>query len=264
MGVLNITSDSFFDGGQFLDVKQAVHHAEKMVEQGADILDIGASSSRPGSTPVPEDLELERIREVVTAVRQSLRGTLISVDTFRASVAREAVSCGAHLINDISAGDDDHNMIPVVGELGTPYIAMHKKGKTESMQKNPQYTDVVGEVMHYFEQKLIAFRTAGIQDVMLDPGFGFGKTLEHNYQLMRAIPALMEVLGCPLLVGISRKSMITRLLDVNPSEALNGTTSLNTIALLNGASVIRVHDVSEAVQVRAIVAAVQSPSTLSN
>jgi len=246
MGILNVTPDSFSDGGKYDSLDKAVIQAEKMQSEGADILDIGGYSSRPGADEVSLLQELGR---VVPVVRKVARNTdvVISVDTFRSEVAEAAVEAGAHIVNDISAGDDDAKMLATVARLGVPYIAMHKKGLPKTMQDNPEYGDVVAEVYSYLEAKIKECTAAGIEDVIIDLGYGFGKTLEHNYELLKNL-SKFEELGVPILTGVSRKSMIFRALDINASEALNGTTFLHAFALQGGSNILRVHDVKEAVE----------------
>lgn len=246
MGIINATPDSFHAASR-ADVDRALYLADKMLTDGASILDIGGQSSRPGSEQGSAEEETGRVLPVITAVHQRFPEVLISVDTWRASVAREAVACGASLVNDIGAGLLDEAMLPTVASLGMPYIAMHMQGKPATMQQAPHYTDVAAEVTHFLSQRLHAAHHAGIADVILDPGFGFGKSTAHNYTLLRELGRL-TALGAPVLAGLSRKRMINTVLGTTPEEALNGTTSLNTIALLNGASLLRVHDVKEAVQ----------------
>lgn len=246
MGIINATPDSFHAASR-ADVDRALLLAERMLEEGASILDIGGQSSRPGSGSGSAEEESARVLPVVTAVHQRFPEALISVDTWRSSVARDAVECGASLVNDIGAGLLDESMLPTVAALGVPYIAMHMQGTPATMQQAPHYTDVAQEVTHFLSQRLNAAHQAGIADVILDPGFGFGKTTAHNYTLLRELGRLTS-LGVPVLAGLSRKRMINAVLGTTPEEALNGTTSLNTIALLNGASLLRVHDVKEAVQ----------------
>lgn len=253
MGILNATTDSFYGASRHTSVEEAVSKAREMAEQGASVIDVGGSSSRPGSVPAPLDLELKRVIPVIKAIRSEMPELLISVDTFRARVAEKAFEAGADIVNDISAGEDDADMLPTVGNLNMPYIAMHKKGSTADMQLEPEYQNVTVEVCQYFEQKLAILDKFGVRDVILDPGFGFGKTLSHNYQLLRELPVLKSLFNCPLLVGVSRKSMVTRLLGVTPEEALTGTTALHTLALLNGASILRVHDVKEAREVIVVI-----------
>jgi dihydropteroate synthase len=246
MGIINATADSFHAASR-ADVDRALHLADRMLTDGASILDIGGQSSRPGSEQGSAEEEAARVLPVITAVRQRFPEVLISVDTWRASVAREAVACGASLVNDIGAGLLDEAMLHTVASLGVPYIAMHMQGTPAIMQQAPHYTDVAAEVTHFLSQRLQAAHHAGIADVILDPGFGFGKSTAHNYTLLRELGRL-TALGVPVLAGLSRKRMINAVLGTTPEDALNGTTSLNTIALLNGASLLRVHDVKEAVQ----------------
>jgi len=249
MAILNITGDSFYDGGHYNNVNQALYRAEDCIKKGAKILDVGGASSRPGAKEVSVDEELSRVLPVVQAISSKLPNAVISIDTYRAQVAREAINSGAHIVNDISAGEDDVDMIATVADLGVPYIAMHKQGKPQNMQDNPTYTNVVEDVVTYFRGRLEVYQKAGIKDVILDPGFGFGKSVEHNYSLLNQLGVFRSLFPNPLLVGVSRKSMINRVLGTKPEEALNGTTALHAIALMNGAQILRVHDVEEAVQV---------------
>ena len=246
MGILNVTPDSFSDGGKYRSVDAALLQAKKMIAEGVDIIDVGGYSSRPGAAEVSIHEELDRVIPVLERLSIEL-DVVLSIDTFRAVVAKQAIEAGAHIVNDISAGDDDVTMIPTVAELGVPYIAMHKKGLPQSMQDNPQYGDVVAEVYDYLKQKKKQCVDAGIHDVILDLGHGFGKTLEHNYELLRRLTEFQEI-GAPILTGVSRKSMVFRALGVNASEALNGTTFLHAYALQGGSSILRVHDVKEAVE----------------
>jgi len=249
MAILNITGDSFYDGGHYNNVNQALYRAEDCIKKGAKILDVGGASSRPGAKEVSVDEELSRVLPVVQAISSKLPNAVISIDTYRAQVAREAINSGAHIVNDISAGEDDVDMIAAVADLGVPYIAMHKQGKPQNMQDNPTYTNVVEDVVTYFRGRLEVYKEAGIKDVIFDPGFGFGKSVEHNYSLLNQLGVFKSLFPNPLLVGVSRKSMINRVLGTKPEEALNGTTALHAIALMNGAQILRVHDVEEAVQV---------------
>ena len=246
MGILNVTPDSFSDGGKYRSVDAALLQAKKMIAEGVDIIDVGGYSSRPGAAEVSIHEELDRVIPVLERLSIELDAVL-SIDTFRAVVAKQAIEAGAHIVNDISAGDDDVAMIPTVAELGVPYIAMHKKGLPQSMQDNPQYGDVVAEVYDYLKQKKKQCVDAGIHDVILDLGYGFGKTLEHNYELLRRLTEFQKI-GAPILTGVSRKSMVFRPLGINASEALNGTTFLHAYALQGGSSILRVHDVKEAVE----------------
>ncbi len=247
MGILNVTPDSFYDGGKFYSEDSLLPQVEKMLLEGAAIIDIGGYSSRPGATHISEKEELSRVIPAIEQIIKELPNTLISIDTFRAEVAQQAVQSGASLVNDISSGDDDLQMLQTVAKLGVPYIAMHKKGSPQTMQHNPTYQDVTVEVLDYFIKKVKQCTDAGIVDIILDPGFGFGKTIEHNYSLLKNLEAF-KMLDCPMLVGVSRKGMIKNLLNISSEEALNGTTVLNTIALTKGAHILRVHDVKEAVE----------------
>ena len=253
MGILNATPDSFHADSR-VDVDAALRQAEAMLEAGAGLLDIGGASSRPGADEVPVDEELRRVLPVVEAVHARFPEAWLSVDTWRAPVAKAAVEAGAGLVNDIGAGLLDPGMLPTVARLGVPYVAMHMQGTPATMQQDPRYDDVVTEVVHFLSGRLRAAHDAGIADVLLDPGFGFGKTTAHNYALLRALPRL-KLLGAPLLVGLSRKRMINQVLGTDPSEALNGTTALNTLALEHGADVLRLHDVREAAEAVKLVAA---------
>ncbi|MBL8002540.1 MAG: dihydropteroate synthase [Flavobacteriales bacterium] len=246
MGILNATPDSFH-GASRVDVDVALRLAERMLAGGASVLDIGGASSRPGSSEVDASEELRRVVPVIAAVHARFPDALISVDTWRAVVARAAVEAGAGLVNDIGAGLLDTDMLRTVAALGVPYIAMHMQGTPATMQQAPHYTDVAVEVTRFLSERLNACRAAGIADVWLDPGFGFGKTTDHNYALLSELPRI-AALGAPVLVGVSRKRMINEVLGITAADALNGTTVLNTVALLNGAAVLRVHDVKEAAE----------------
>ena len=252
MGILNVTEDSFFDGGKYTEEDKIVARAEQILREGGDIIDIGAVSTRPGAQDLPEQEEIARIQRAVSAVRAALPDAVISVDTWRASVARAAVQCGAHIINDVSGGTFDPDMIPTIGQLQVPYILMHTPEKPDTMQQHTDYEDILAEMIQFFGQQIEKLHEAHVHDIILDPGFGFGKTLEQNYFVLRNMDAF-QVFDLPILVGISRKSMIYKLLDTTPDHALNGTTVVNTLALMKGAHILRVHDVKEAVEVREIV-----------
>lgn len=247
MGILNTTEDSFYDGGKYHTIDSALIRCEKMLNEGAQIIDIGGQSTRPGAEIHSEESEIRATAPVIEALLKRFPECIISIDTFRSHVALKAFEAGAAMINDVSAGDDDPEMLKTVSKLQVPYIAMHKKGLPKSMQENPQYHDVCTEVMNYLDAKLSLYTELGINDVIVDPGFGFGKTTEHNYQLLKHLN-LFHALGRPILVGLSRKSMVCKVLSVNPENALNGSTSLHTLALLQGAHILRVHDVKEAVE----------------
>ncbi|MFC3415114.1 dihydropteroate synthase [Algoriphagus hitonicola] len=246
MGILNTTPDSFFKNSRVsIDKDSILTTAEKMIRDGAHILDIGGYSSRPGAAEVSVQEELNRTVEPIAWISETFPEVLISVDTFRSEVARQGVEAGAHLVNDISAGALDQNMFEAIGKLRVPYIAMHMRGNPETMQGQTEYSDIILEIMNYFTEKLDFIRKFGIKDVIIDPGFGFAKTLEQNYYILRNLD-YFRLLGFPILAGLSRKSMIYKLLEIDPSEALNGTTALNMVALMNGANILRVHDVKEA------------------
>jgi dihydropteroate synthase len=245
MGILNLTPDSFHDGGKYNDVDEILRHTEQMLTEGADIIDIGGMSSKPGSKIISIEEELKRVIEPIKAIHARFPDAILSIDTIHAEVAGLAISHGASIVNDISAGTMDEAMIPTVARLGSPYIIMHMQGTPETMQVAPSYTYVVTEVIDYLAERIRACRIAGIKDVIIDPGFGFGKNNEHNFQLLKGL-SLFKILSCPILAGLSRKSMITKTLGIKNADALNGTTVLNTIALLHGASILRVHDVKEA------------------
>ena len=245
MGILNITPDSFYAGSRLLEEAAWMAKAEKMITEGADILDIGGQSTRPGSERISAGEELMRVIPVLEQLHLRFPETILSIDTYHSDVAREAVTAGATMVNDISGGEMDPEMIPVVSSLRVPYICMHMQGRPENMQKAPAYTDLVSEVLDFFLRKKAECREAGMHDLIIDPGFGFGKTMEHNFQLLQNLSAF-KILGLPILAGLSRKATIYKTLGITPEEALNGTTVLNTIALQQGADILRVHDVKEA------------------
>jgi dihydropteroate synthase len=248
MGILNITPDSFYDGGKYLKENEIVNRVSAMLSEGADIIDVGACSTRPGAEAVTPEVEKERIRRALIPIRDNFPDVVLSVDTFRATVAEYAVvNFGAGMINDISSGLLDERMLQAAAALKVPFIMMHMQGKPQNMQKNPVYNDITRELLAYFAQRIGLAQKTGITDLIIDPGFGFGKTLRHNYLLLHEL-RLFTTLGHPIMVGLSRKSMIYRSLQVTPGEALNGTTVLNTLALNNGARLLRVHDVKEAVE----------------
>ncbi len=249
MGILNVTPDSFYDGGKSTDAASLLLQAEKMLSEGASMLDIGGMSSRPGAMEVSEAEELDRVIPVIEETFKNFPGTIISVDTWRAQVAKEAVLAGAQIVNDISGGRFDFALFQTVAELQVPYILMHMQGSPDNMQKDPHYEDVVTEVLDFFIQKLAILRKMGVKDIILDPGFGFGKTVAHNFALLKNLHVFQQVLGLPVLAGLSRKSMICKPLHVNPANALNGTTALHMVALQQGARILRAHDVREAIEV---------------
>lgn len=252
MGILNRTPDSFYSGSRVREDERLLEHAERMIREGADWLDIGGQSTRPGAATVGEEEELQRVVGAIDLLHRRWPEIPISIDTWHARVAREAVAAGACIVNDISGGRLDPGMLSTVGGLKVPYICMHMKGTPSSMNSEAVYTDVVKEVLDYFIQRIAACRQAAIHDVILDPGLGFAKTAEHNWHLMRQL-AVFRILEKPLMLGISRKSTIYRALGVTAEEALNGTTVLHTIGLLNGADILRVHDPKEAREAIALV-----------
>jgi len=257
MGILNLTPDSFYDGGKYQQEEKYIGHVEKMLREGADIIDIGAVSSRPGSVEVSDKEELDRLIPALSQLTRLFPKTVFSVDTFRASVARAAVENGAGIINDISGSAMDPKMVETVASIKVPYILMHMQGTPVTMQQNPVYDDVVAEIDLFFRNKSIELNNAGIQELILDPGFGFGKTISHNYELLKHLD-LFRYLKWPILVGLSRKSMITKLLNIKAEDALNATGVLHTLALTGGADILRVHDVKEAFQVIKVVKAYQN------
>jgi dihydropteroate synthase len=248
MGILNITPDSFYKGSRYNSEAEILKAASVMINEGADILDVGGYSSRPGASHVSEQEEGRRVINAIKLLVKEFPAAVISVDTFRSQIAREAVlDGGAAVINDISGGEADKEMFATVEKLNVPYIMMHMKGDPSNMQKNPVYDDIVADILKYFAEKIYDLRSAGVKDIIIDPGFGFGKTADHNFELLRRLNDF-QVTGIPLMVGISRKSMIWRTLKITADEALNGTTALHAVALMNGADILRVHDVREAVQ----------------
>lgn len=247
MGILNITEDSFFDGGAYISEKNWLRQTEKMLTEGADIIDIGAASTRPGAKLIDAKDEKNAITKTLKSIRKEFPDCIISIDTYHSSVAEAAVNEGADIINDISGGEIDKEMFATIGKLKSPYILMHIKGIPENMQLNTNYRNITEEIILYFSEKINQLKILGINDIIIDPGFGFGKTLEDNYNLLSQLE-IFHFFELPLLVGISRKSMINKLLKITANEALNGTTVLNTIALQKGAKILRVHDVKEAVE----------------
>jgi len=247
MGILNITPDSFYDGGNYKNDASILNQVENMLSEGATFIDVGAYSSRPGANHVSEAEELKRIIPIVELLIKQFPSINLSIDTFRSNIAKECINAGAAIINDISGGKLDKKMLETVGKLGVPYVMMHMKGTPQNMQQNTAYNDLIKEIIYYFSERVAEARSHKINDIIIDPGFGFSKTLEQNYSLLNHLE-LLNMLEQPMLVGVSRKSMIYQLLDTNPNEALNGTTSLNTIALLKGAKILRVHDVNEAME----------------
>ena len=252
MGILNITPDSFYDGGSYTSDKDILTKTEKMLSEGATFIDVGGYSSRPGAKHISEDEELQRVIPVTELLVKEFPEILISIDTFRSNVALQSINTGACMVNDISAGSMDKNMFQTVAILQVPYILMHMKGTPQNMQQHPTYEDVTHEVIYFFSKKLAELKALGINDLIIDVGFGFGKTMEHNYTLLKNLQ-LFKNLDVPILTGVSRKSMLWKLLGITAKEALNATTAANTIALLNGTNILRVHDVKEAMEAVKIV-----------
>jgi len=253
MGILNITPDSFYDGGQYNTDEKIIEHAEQILSEGAKILDVGAYSSRPGAKNISEEKELSKLKNALSIIRKKFPESIISVDTFRSSIAEYVVKeFDVNIINDISSGELDDKMFNVIAKLNVPYIIMHMQGTPQNMQLNPQYDDLIKDIIKYLSTKVDKLNLLGVNDVIIDPGFGFGKTLDNNYELMNKLDAF-KIFQLPILVGVSRKSMIYKYLETTPDEALAGTIALNTIALLHDTNILRVHDVKQAVDTIKIV-----------
>ncbi len=249
MGVINVTEDSFYRGSRYTSDEAILAAAGRMLEDGADMLDIGGCSTRPGAPEIPEETEKKRVCRATELILGRYPEAIVSVDTYRAAVAGEAViNSGADIINDISGGEMDKEMFPLVIRLNVPYIMMHMQGTPQTMQSEPQYEDVVSDILFWFGQRITQLQQAGVKDIILDPGFGFGKTAGHNFEILGRMNEF-HIAGLPLLAGLSRKSMIWRTLNITPDDALNGTSALNMTALMKGASILRVHDVKEAKEV---------------
>lgn len=248
MGILNVTPDSFYDGGQYEQKATMQQQVDKMVEEGAAIIDVGGMSSRPGADIISETEELARVIPAIDYIAKVHGDVSISIDTLHSEVAKQAIDHGASIINDISGGDHDPQMIAVAAEHGVPYVMMHMQGEPSTMQDSPSYEDVVLDVLSAFARKVRTCRAAGVKDIIVDPGFGFGKTIEHNYQLLRQL-SVFKILDCPVLAGLSRKSMIYKPLGISPAKSLSGTSALHMVALGNGVKILRAHDVATAVQV---------------
>lgn len=260
MGIINVTPDSFFDGGKYKTEKKVLKRAEEILEQGGDVIDIGAVSTQPGSEGVSTKDEIERLLPAVKAVKKNFPGSFISIDSYRSWVALKVIEeCGPCMVNDVSGGNFDDHMFDTIGKLGVPYILMHMQGTPLKMQQNPEYEDIIRDISMFFTEQVKKLAKAGVKDVIIDPGFGFGKTLEHNYELLNRLDSF-KVFQLPLLVGVSRKSMIYKILKTSPEEALNGTSVVNTLALMGGADILRVHDVKEAVEAVRILNMVRSTS----
>ena len=247
MGILNLTPDSFYDGDMYNNEKTILNQVEKMLNEGASFIDLGAYSSRPGATHISEDEEKNRIIKVVELLAKEFPKANLSIDTFRSSVANECLCAGACVINDITASEYDSEILKIAHKHNAPYIMMHMKGMPGNMMKNNKYNNLIKDILYYFSKKIEDARTAKVNDIIIDPGFGFSKDIDQNYSLLKNLN-LLKSLNLPILVGLSRKSMIYKLLKTTPEYALNGSTTLNTIALLNGASILRVHDVKEAME----------------
>ncbi len=248
MGILNVTPDSFYDGGRHQTLDNALRQAEKMLSEGASILDIGGASSRPGAKYVSEEEEIRRTLPVIETIKKEFPDAVLSIDTYQSAVACAAVEAGAGMVNDISGGSLDEHFLATVASLRVPYVLMHLKGEPKTMQQNPHYEDLMLEITDYFIQKIGLLRQYGIVDILLDPGFGFGKTIEHNYQLLQQLHTF-DFLELPFLIGLSRKSMIYKLLNRQPEEVLSATSALHLVALQKGVKILRVHDVREAIDV---------------
>ena len=247
MGILNLTTDSFYDGGNYLTDEKIILKVKTMLDEGASIIDIGAQSSKPGAIQISSKEELKKILPTIKLLKSKFKNIIISVDTFWSNTAKQSVLKGANIINDISAGEIDENMLRTIAKLNVPYIMMHMQGTPEIMQDNPQYNNVTLEIINFFKHKISNLSKLGFNKIIIDPGFGFGKTMQHNYQLLNNLTQFKN-LKKPILVGLSRKSMIYKLLDIETDKALNGTSIINTLALQNGANILRVHDVKEAIE----------------
>lgn len=252
MGILNSTPDSFFDGGKYKTDQEILNQTQKMLTEGATFIDVGAYSSRPGAKHISEEEELQRIVPVVELLLKEFPEIIISIDTFRSAIAQKTIATGAALINDISGGTMDTKMFETIARLQVPYILMHMQGTPQKMQKTPSYKNITTEIISFFAEQIFKLHQLKVNDVLIDVGFGFGKTVAHNYELLKNL-ALFKNLDVPILAGVSRKSMLCKPLNITPIEALNATTSANTIALLNGAAILRVHDVKEAMEAIKIV-----------
>jgi len=260
MGILNLTPDSFYDGGKFKSEKHILLQTEKMLKEGATFIDIGAYSSRPGAEHINEDQELTRLIPVLELILHEFPDILISIDTFRSRVAEKSINVGASMINDISAGNLDDKMFQTIASLQVPYILMHMVGKPQNMETNTNYKDLIMDIIFYFSKKINKLRTLGINDLIIDVGFGFSKTMDQNYELLQNLN-LFKTLELPILAGVSRKSMLYKYLKITPEDALNATTVANTIALQQGANILRVHDVKQAVEAIRITNKLNRPSS---
>ena len=251
MGIINITPDSFYASSRVISVEAAVETAGRMISEGATIVDIGGQSTRPGSSRLTTTQETDRVIPVIESLIKTYPEIIISIDTYSSIVASKAIAAGASIVNDISSGDMDENMLPVIAALNVPFICMHMQGRPDTMQLYPQYNDVTTEVLDYLIQKVETCKRHGIKDIIIDPGFGFGKTIQHNFTLLKNL-SVFKIVNCPVLAGLSRKSTVYKTLGITAKDALNGTTVLNTIALQNGAAILRVHDVKAACETIAL------------
>jgi dihydropteroate synthase len=260
MGIINVTPDSFFDGGKYKTEKKVLKRAEDILEQGGAVIDIGAVTTKPGSEGIPTKDEIERLLPAVKAVKKEFPDAFISIDTYRSWVALKVIEeCGPCMVNDVSGGNFDDHMFDTIGKLGVPYVLMHMQGTPLKMQQNPEYGDIIRDISMFFTEQVKKLTKAGVKDVIIDPGFGFGKNLEHNFELLNRLDSF-KVFQLPLMVGVSRKSMICKLLNVKSEDALNGTSVVNTLALMGGADLLRVHDVNEAVEAVRILNMVRTTS----
>lgn len=260
MGILNVTPDSFFDGGKYKTEKKVLKRAEEILEQGGTVIDIGAVSTQPGSEGISTKDEIDRLLPATKAVKRAFPDAFVSIDTYRSWVALKVIEeCGPCIVNDVSGGNFDPHMFDTIGKLSVPYILMHMLGTPLKMQENPEYDDIIRDISMFFTNQVKQLTKAGVKDVIIDPGFGFGKSLEHNYELLNRLDSF-KVFQLPVMVGVSRKSMIYKLLGSSPDDALNGTTVINTLALMGGADILRVHDVREAAEAVRILNMVRSTS----
>ena len=257
MGILNITPDSFFDGGRYSNERKVLDRASQIIQEGAGIIDVGGYSTRPGASDVSQEEELSRVVPVIKMISKEFPEAIISIDTFRAEVAKRSIEAGAKIINDVSGGSLDKGMFPIIQEYNVPYILMHMRGTPQNMNKYATYSNLLSELVEYFQKKILELQSLGINNIAIDPGFGFAKTKEHNFELLKNLNYL-KITKMPILVGVSRKSMVYKTLNVELEASLNGTTVLNTIALINGADILRVHDVKECVQAVKLVKSVYS------
>ena len=261
MGILNLTPDSFYDGGKYIDIQSSIRHIKKMVHEGVNIIDIGAVSSRPGANEISVEQERKRLIPVLKKIKEKFQQIYISIDTYRYQIAKEAIEIGVDLINNINIKKEEDRMLKIIKKTNTPYVLMHIKGEPLSMQNNIQYDDFHNEIIYYFKNYIKKLNQHGISNIIIDPGFGFGKTIEQNYLMINMIPKLKQF-GYPVLTGISRKSMISKLLNIKTKDTLNGTSCLNTIALIKGTDIIRVHDIKEAKEIIEIYNTIKQNETI--